>query len=149
VGAVAGHSLLSQVARCSGSSAFCVLVTSIIDTIVYPGRVPGGTATTVWLEDRRELRDAFLGRFLALRTRPRRGGGPRRVRRAIGAGGRGREERAVGKGTAHLFDARALVEQAVGRIERNFASGASADRKQQVISPPLGLPLYAGHFVLG
>ena len=33
----------------------------------------------------------------------------------------------VGEGTAYLFDARGLVEHAVGWIERNFASGGSTD----------------------
>jgi aminoglycoside 3-N-acetyltransferase len=33
----------------------------------------------------------------------------------------------LGEGTAHLFDARGLVEHAVGWIERNFASGGSTD----------------------
>jgi aminoglycoside 3-N-acetyltransferase len=35
----------------------------------------------------------------------------------------------VGEATSHLFDARGLVEHAVDWIERNFASGAPADRK--------------------
>ena len=43
------------------------------------------------------------------------------ARAALGAGA-GRSG-PVGEATAHLFDARALVEHAVGWIERNFASG--------------------------
>jgi aminoglycoside 3-N-acetyltransferase len=42
---------------------------------------------------------------------------------AAGAGRRG----PVGEATAHLFDARGLVEHAVGWIERNFPSGGSTD----------------------
>jgi aminoglycoside 3-N-acetyltransferase len=33
----------------------------------------------------------------------------------------------LGEATAHLFDARRLVEHAVGWIERNFPSGASSE----------------------
>jgi aminoglycoside 3-N-acetyltransferase len=42
---------------------------------------------------------------------------------AAGAGRSGR----VGDGTAYLFDARGLVEHAVGWIERTFPSGSSTD----------------------
>lgn len=44
------------------------------------------------------------------------------VARSALAAGRGRSG-PVGEGTAHLFDARGLVEHAVGWMERNFASG--------------------------
>ena len=46
------------------------------------------------------------------------------IARSALAAGRGRSG-PVGGGTAYLFDARGLVEHAVGWIERNFASGGS------------------------
>jgi aminoglycoside 3-N-acetyltransferase len=45
------------------------------------------------------------------------------VARSALADGIGRSG-AVGEATAHPFDSRGLVDQAVGRIERTFASGA-------------------------
>jgi aminoglycoside 3-N-acetyltransferase len=48
------------------------------------------------------------------------------IARSALAAGKGRN-RPVGEGTAYLFDARGLVEHAVGWIERNFASGGSTE----------------------
>ncbi len=48
------------------------------------------------------------------------------IARSALAAGVGRSG-SVGEGTAHLFDARGLVEHAVGWIERNFTSGGSTD----------------------
>jgi aminoglycoside 3-N-acetyltransferase len=48
------------------------------------------------------------------------------IARSALAAGKGRSG-PVGEGTAYLFDARGLVEHAVGWIERNFPSGGSTD----------------------
>lgn len=48
------------------------------------------------------------------------------IARSALAAGVGRSG-SVGEGTAHLFDARGLVEHAVGWIERNFPSGSLTD----------------------
>ena len=48
------------------------------------------------------------------------------ITRSALAAGKGRS-RPVGEGTAYLFDARGLVEHAVGWVERNFASGGSTE----------------------